>query len=39
MLGGFVTLVGDDPTVDAASYWTALAHLTFRSDRVKVLMA
>jgi hypothetical protein len=39
MLGGFVTLVDDDPTVDAASYWTAFADLTSGSDRVEVLMA
>jgi hypothetical protein len=39
MLGGFVTLVDDQPTVDAASYWTAFAHLTSGADRVEVLMA
>lgn len=39
MLGGFVTLVDDDPTVDAASYWTAFADVTSASDGVAVLMA
>ena len=39
MLGGFVTPVDDDPTVDAASYWTAFADMTSESDRVAVLMA
>lgn len=39
MLGGFVTVVDDKPTVDAASYWTAFANLTSESDRVEVLMS
>jgi hypothetical protein len=39
MLGGFVTLVDDGPTVDAASYWKAFADATSGSDRVEVLMA
>lgn len=39
MLEGFVTIVDDDPTVDAASYWTAFADMTSGSDRVEVLMA
>ncbi|HZC52545.1 MAG TPA: maleylpyruvate isomerase N-terminal domain-containing protein, partial [Mycobacterium sp.] len=39
MLGGFVTVVDDEPTVDAASYWPAFADLTSGSDRVEVLMA
>lgn len=39
MLGGFVTVVDDEPTVDAASYWTAFADLTSGSDPVEVLMA
>lgn len=39
MLGGFVSLVDADPTVDAASYWTSFAEMTSGSDRVEVLMA
>lgn len=38
MLGGFVTVVDDEPTVDAASYWTAFAELTAGADPVAVLM-
>lgn len=39
MLGGFVTVVDDEATVDAASYWTAFADLMSGSDRVDILMA
>ena len=39
MLGGFVSLVDEDPTVDAASYWTAFADAASGSDRVEVVMA
>jgi hypothetical protein len=39
MLGGFMTLVDDGPTVDAATYWTAFADMSARSDPVEVLMA
>ena len=39
MLGGLVSLVDADPTVDAASYWTSFAEMTSGSDRVEVLMA
>lgn len=39
MLGGFVSLVDADPTVDAASYWTSFADMTSGSDRIEVLMA
>ena len=34
-----MTLVDYDPTVDAASYWTAFADVISGSDRVEVLMA
>ncbi|HLI25398.1 MAG TPA: maleylpyruvate isomerase N-terminal domain-containing protein [Acidimicrobiales bacterium] len=39
MLAGFVTLVDDDPTVDAASYWRAFGDMTSACDPVDVLMA
>lgn len=39
MLGGFVTLVDDGPTVDAGSYWTAFSKVTAGSDPVEVLTA
>jgi uncharacterized protein (TIGR03083 family) len=38
MLSGFVTVVDDEPTVDAASYWTAFADLMSGSDPVEILM-
>lgn len=38
MLGGFVSAVDGEPTVDAATYWTAFEELTSGSDPVAVLM-
>ena len=38
MLAGLVSLVDAEPTVDAASYWTAFADESFSEDRVATLM-
>lgn len=39
MLGGMVSQVEDEPTVDAASYWTAFAEDVGGEDPVEVLMS
>lgn len=39
MLGGLVSVVDDEPTVDAASYWTAFAEQYADDDPVLDLMA
>ncbi|MBA2952839.1 hypothetical protein GON03_22705 [Nocardioides sp. MAH-18] len=38
MLGGMVSVVDDEPTVDAASYWTSFAEEYAGADPVDVLM-
>src|SRR5262245_30422683 len=39
MLGGMVSVVGDEPTVDAASYWPGFAKLYQDDDPISMLMA